>query len=98
MSTTAYKIEVMQWHEDGNTVECKSHQSPSSLGRWNEVLKKNPVWAWDHCDYRKKPKPIECWVTVLDGDTASTVHMTKESAEAVLRKNGRWSVRKVVIE
>jgi len=95
MSTTAYKIEVMQWHEDGNTVEVKS---PSSLGIWHKVLKKNPVWDWKDSDYRKKPKPIECWVTILDGDTASTVHMSKKDAERVCYKGkDRWSVRKVVI-
>jgi len=94
MSTTAYKIEVMQWHEDGNPIEI----SPRGEHIWCH-MHLEPRWNWDDTDYRKKPKPIECWVTILDGDTASTVHMSKKDAERVYCKGkDRWSVRKVVIE
>lgn len=94
MSTTAYKIEVMQWHEDGNHIEFYDER----FG-WQKVS--DPLWDWSNTQYRKKPKPIECWVTILDGATASTVHMSKEDADSVLDSPNyweRWSVRKVVIE
>ena len=59
----------------------------------------NPSWNL-HCEYRVKPKPIECWVTVLNGTTPSTVHATEELANNCVHPelNNGWTVHKVVIE
>ena len=97
MSTTAEKIEIMQWHEDGKQVECRNEFG----AEWAEVSS-HPRWNWGDYDYRKKPEPIECWVTVLDGRVTSTVHMTEDAAirclEGSPKMSSRWSVRKAVIE
>ena len=65
------------------------------------IVDKATAWVnGEIIEFRVKPKPIECWVTVLNGRTASTVHATEESANNYVHpemKNG-WTVHKVVIE
>ena len=39
----------------------------------------NPTWSFN-CQYRVKPEPLECWVTVYNDHLPSTVHPSKEGA------------------
>ena len=50
--TTKEKIEVMQAHVDGKTIEILS-----DLGKnvWNEI-KSDILWNWVVCEYRIKPE------------------------------------------
>ena len=59
-----------------------------------QIKESSGKWAtrtWDHFNfdsnaenYRVKPKPRECWVTVCGGDTISSAFRHKEEAESVL--------------
>ena len=89
---TKKAIEVMQAYVDGEQIEAKQEGSD-----WRPSF---PIWDWGPNDYRVKPKPIECWVTVLNGRTASTVHATEELANNCVHPelNNGWTVHKVLIE
>lgn len=50
--TTKEKIEVMQAYENGEQIEG----TPKYTNEWCEL--DEPVWDWDSCDYRIKPKPL----------------------------------------
>ncbi len=53
---TIAAIKVMQAYVDGAEIEVRSRNS-SAWVRWT-----TPVWDWDRCNYRIKPKPREMWV------------------------------------
>lgn len=50
MKTTKEKIEVMQHHDDGGTVQAFSNYHND----WVDV--NNPKWDWYTTIYRKKPE------------------------------------------
>ena len=84
---TKKAIEVMQAYVDGEQIEAKQEGSD-----WRPSF---PIWDWGPNDYRVKPKPIECWVNVLDGETCSSVYMSKESADESRPKlSDGWTTRK----
>ena len=90
---TKYSIEVMQAYVDGKTIQgCNPDVT------WGDV--EFPTWDWSTFNYRVKPEPLTCWVTVLNGSLASTVHMSEEDANICVHpeRNHEWTVRKVVIE
>ena len=55
------RIEVMQAAEEGKGLEYKVR----AFGDWLEC--NSPIWDWDECDYRVKPKPREVWVNCYNG-------------------------------
>ena len=60
MSTIEQKIEIMQAHKEGKTVQFRHN---SSLGTWGVV--KNPRWNWHYYDYRILQGSAETYITVL---------------------------------
>ena len=87
---------LLAW-ANGEIIEFRS----SSTSPWTSAdLTGQLSWNFDFFEYRVKPKPIECWVTVLNGRTASTVHATEELANNCVHPelNNGWTVHKVVIE
>ena len=100
---TKKAIEVMQAFVDGKDIQYR----PIDASDWRVYRHTNPparichvTWSWSDYDYRVKPEPLECWVTVLDGRTPSTVHTTEELANNCVHPelNNGWTVHKVVIE
>ena len=91
MKTLKEKIKVMQAALDGADIDFKLNG-----GVWNKSV--DPLeleWMWTEFDYRVTPKPIECWVNVLDGETCSSVYMSKESAdESRPKMSDGWTTRK----
>jgi len=61
------------------------------------VAEFTPSWNF-HCEYRIKPKPLECWINVLEERICSTSYSSKNDAVAVLHNNEslstRWTTRK----
>jgi len=92
---TKEMIEVMQAYVDGKSILLKCH----GLEEW-KTLTREPAWDWLNNDYAVKPDPIHCYITVLDGRIASTVHATEKSANDCVHPelNNGWTVHKVVIE
>ena len=90
---TKYAIEVMQAFENGKFVQLRF-----SSGTWTDDPA--PSWDWLRDHWRVKPGPITCWVTVLNNQLVSTVHMTEEEANNCVHpdRNPEWTVHKVVIE
>ena len=100
---TKKAIDVMQAFVDGKDIQYR----PIDASDWRVYRHTNPparichvTWSWSDYDYRVKPEPITCWITVLNDHLASTVHMDEESARACVKpdENPEWTVRKVVIE
>ena len=88
---TRRAAEVMLHEADGGKVERLDLNHMQS-GWMGHVV---GHWDWTSFDYRKKPEPIECWVNVLDGETCSTVYMTKEAADEIRPKmSDGWTTRK----
>ena len=76
MKTLKEKIKVMQAALDGADIDFKLNG-----GVWSEAV--DPLeleWMWTEFDYRVKPEPLECWVTVYNDHLPSTVHTSKEGA------------------
>ena len=93
---TKKAIEVMQAYVDGAEISCRV----SALANKDSWETEEPEWNFQEFDYRKKPEPIECWVTVRSGTRPSTVHATEELANNCVHPelNNGWTVHKVVIE
>jgi len=92
MKTLNEKIEIMQAALDGESIDVQDDG-------WITV--DDPVlldWNWELTNYRVTPKPIECWVNVLDGKHCSTVYNSEVNAKSVLSgtiaTTERWSTRK----
>ena len=96
-------IEVLQAAERGEDI-----QFAFPNGMWSDLLRPNieASWEFGRYNYRVKPKPLECWVTVLNGSLASTVHMSEEDANIVCRsaalrpvadKNGKIRYEKCLV-
>ena len=84
---TKKAIAVMQAYVDGKQIE-----SAQEGCEWRASY---PIWDWGLNHYRVKPEPIECWVSVLDGETCSTVYMTKGDADEIRPKmSDGWTTRK----
>ena len=92
---TKKAIEVMQAFVDGKEIQYLSD------GNWfSYSLPATPAWAWSETEYRVKPETITCWITVLNGHVASTVHDSEEEARRCVNPDEfpGWTIRKVVIE
>jgi len=90
---TKCAIEVMQAFTEGKDIQRR-------LGSDTWLDDHAPSWDWIRDHWRVKPEPLTCWVTVLNGSLASTVHMSEEDANNCVHpeRNHEWTVRKVVIE
>lgn len=55
---TKEAIKVMQAYVDGEEIEYKD-----SSGAWRAV-NGEPLWNFCECEYRVKPKPLECYLVV----------------------------------
>ena len=80
---TKKAIEVMQAFVDGKDIQYR----PIDASDWRVYRHTNPparichvTWSWSDYDYRVKPEPLECWVTVYNDHLPSTVHTSKEGA------------------
>ena len=82
---TKKAIAVMQAYVDGKQIEAAQEGS-----EWRASL---PIWDWGPNEYRVKPEPIECWVTIFNGHVCSTCHDSEESASHITDKPN-WTVRK----
>ena len=91
MKTLKEKIEIMQAALDGESIDVQDDG-------WITV--DDPVlldWNWELTNYRVTPKPIECWVNVLNGDLCSTVDRDEDVAKGYLGlavDSSRWTTRK----
>jgi len=92
MKTLNEKIEIMQAALDGESIDVQDDG-------WITVG--DPMlldWNWERAKYRVTPKPIECWVNVLDGKNCSTVFNSEGDAESLVKHTlaspERWSTRK----
>jgi len=105
MKTLKEKIEIMQAALDGESIDkAVTERLSMALTPHDEwITVADPMlleWNWGLTNYRVTPKPIECWVNVLDGNNCSTVFNSEEEAKArsaydlpeTLHK--RWSTRK----
>lgn len=86
---TRRAAEVMLHEADGGKVERLDLNHMQS-GWMGHVV---GHWDWTSFDYRKKPEPIECWVTIFNGHVCSTCHDSEESASHITDKPN-WTVRK----
>ena len=71
--TTEEKINVMQAHIDGKTIEMKKHED------WVEVTTPEIVWDWRHHDYRIKKDRREFWINMYHND--AVVHRSRICAD-----------------
>ena len=80
MSTTAYKIKVMQAFEDGKTIEFNYD------GKWEDFADKNcePSWTWDRYNYRIKPQAVWYIRDEVTLELGSIRYPTKDLAEQAL--------------
>lgn len=69
---TREAIKVMQHFADGGEVECKQCD-----GSWGRLM--DPNWQFSSCEYRIKPKPLECWVNVYQHDQL-VIHPSQDEA------------------
>ena len=83
---TEEAIKVMQAFVDGAELEIRSRGYPT----WESAATTTICWSWDRIEYRIKPKPLEVWVTVRNGDNKPAgVYASKNDAETCLRSEWR---------
>ena len=86
---TKKAIEIMQAYVDGKNIQVLSDGEWLTFGGMGA-----PEWNFSERHYRVKPEPLECWVTVMDGNHCSTVYNKEYSAEHILPNAEHWTVRK----
>ena len=87
--TTEEKIAVMAAAAAGKAIEMRLLSSPA---KW--CLTKDPWWNWQHCEYRVKPEPLECWVNV---SACGTSYHTTEASARSWAKNDAPSPLRVAV-
>ena len=89
---TKKAIEVMQAYVDGKEIQDKSI-GDYAYADWL-TLQTEPTWDFSSVEYRVKPEPLECWVTVFKDSMISTAHNSKEGALKIANCDKGWTVRK----
>jgi hypothetical protein len=80
--TTEEKIAVMQAYVEGKEIQTLDR----SCNEW--VTTNDPMWAWNVCDYRVKPKPREWWFVDVYQSPLFDSREAAEEHRQVLRFHG----------
>ena len=72
MTDLATKIKIMQAALDGEEIEYMLGENDE----WN--LAREPVFDWNHFNYRIKPKPLEFWTALFDDGSCGSLFNSKE--------------------
>ena len=81
-------IDAIQAHIDGKVIQTRSICRPDK--EWL-TCKRRPLFNFEHCDYRVKPHPLDCWCNIYDGVIA--MHNSKEAA---IENVGITAIRRAV--
>ena len=66
-------IELLQAFQRGEQLEWKYKEA----NIWHPV--RNPIWDFNHQEFRIKPKPLEMWINIYN-DKMIYKHETKQEA------------------
>ena len=85
-------IAVVQAHKNGKALEMRDDPANEWRERRNLLEGNPPTFNFAEYEYRIKPEPLECWVTVNDSGNFSGLHTKKSTAEEEVKT---WAGRVV---
>lgn len=91
-------IEVIKAHKEGKQLQCRPKPSGRLDYPWQDFRKgEEPVWNFQHVEYRVKPGPITVYARISSYGTVTDVVTTKEPAQYAVEKYGGRLVKLVEV-
>ena len=92
-------IEVIKAHKEGKKIQCRPKPSGKLDCTWRDFMKgEEPVWNFQHIEYRVKPEPLVCYARVEDDGTLGSFSRDRDRLEYFHKKYGGCIIKLQEVE